>query len=1036
MRIDGWNVEAFGTLKGFAVDDLADAPVVVVLGDNESGKSTLAAFLETMLYGFRPASRDKHPYVREDVHRAAGSVRLELSDGRVAEVHRRLLSAPKGQATVTARPTRRRKRGVEKGPMLFEAGAEGGTSLESAVQPSTEMLQLDLGNQPVAWVENVPRPLYRSLHALTLDDARELDQGTWEQVEDRLLGGAHLPFLRPAREAIDEASSRADALWRADARGKPRIKRLRDERRQARTAQSEARERHARLREIQDELAGVDAAIADARRELEQRRHDLTRAQVTVRVRAIRALEERADALVGETVLPDDPAAQHESLRQRLDELDERLESEQRARDRHRAATEPSDESLRLVDRADDVTALAAAQAAHDQDLRDVDEGRRATAALDATWSERARGWLDDDVDAAVVTSLDGAALSDLADDVESAERDLRDAERAAEAATTSLDKTQRQLASLPSVDDERAARQRLAKLRHLSELETFLRLPLFQRDVAASDDGARDDRTGRSVAVALIVLGALLAGVAIVFPSDEWLLRVGIAAIGAQFVLGALILVALGRRRASGEAVTPLAERDALRAELALEDDDLDAAVETAEDVVRRASWRAAIEREAAAADDHARDAEAALERTRDEVAERRARFVAALDDVPLTERARQASCASVVAALDRLATTARERADAEARTEAARRRADERQLRAAALLEGIGLPGGDDAMTAVAPLARKLAEAQQHVGRADLARRELPELDARIEAIEARRADVVTQLDALETELARIADAPRGEESVARGLALATEALDARRAARGRRDALEDGWEDLVDAGDEVDEITTTAAVHELQERVEDLRHRRGALEEERRTLAALPTLDDADGAVAALDEQIDHVERQRDRWALLASLVREGDRRYRQEHQPDVVRRASRDIAAMTGGRYTSLDVESVDGRSRLRVVAAGDVYPRPVEEGSRPLSRGTREQIHFAFRLALAEHLDAAEPLPMLLDEMLMTWDPRRLDEGAARLGRIGKNRQVFVFTCQPELASRLARAIGARVVRTPSLPAAPAPDAAE
>ncbi len=1040
MRIDGWNIEAFGALQNFVVDDLGDAGVVVILGDNESGKSTLAAFFETMLYGFRPASRDKHPYVRQDSQRAEGMLRLELSDGQVAEVHRRLLSAPKGQATITPRPPRRRRRREQTGPTLFEAGADGASAeVAQPEAPATNAaaVQVDIGNQPLTWVEAVPRPLYRSLHALTLDDARELDQGTWEQVEDRLLGGAHLPFLRPAREAIDEASSQADALWRADNRGKPRIKQLRDELRTARQAQSDARDRHRRLREIQRELSDVEAQSTEARHELERRKHDLARAQLAVRWRAIQALEQRADAVLADVTLPADPQTTRAEMLRRVEELDEQLDEKLRARARHRAETEPSDEAQALLAEADEISALGAVRGAHDQDLRDVDDLGRTATALDATFAERARGWFDGEIDTALLESLDGATLSDLAERVEHAERTVIDVERAHDAAQAAHRKATRQLDALPSAEAERESRAQLTKLRQLSELESLLRMPLFQRDVVDARPG--DQRTSRSVAIALVILGSVLAVVAVVFPADEILLSFVIAAIGAQFIIGALILVALDRRRAPQAVASPLAQRDELRADLGINEGDTETAIDTAEDTVRRATWRTAIEREIASTSEHAAEAERAVALAHEARDKARSSFLSALAGWPLTDRARKAPTTALVAALDRVASVARERAEAQIRLDAASQRVEERRRRANALVARLDVAAGDEPMSPIATLARKLSDAQQLAGRAELARRELPEVDALIEKLDARKREATTELAALETTLAELGDGERHDvAAIESGLAHAVAAIDARRQARARREALDDGWEDMLAEGaEEIDELETTAAVAELEERLGDLRHRRGSLEEERRTLGSLATLDDADGALAALEDEITHVERQRDRWALLASLVREGDRRYRQEHQPDVVRRASRDIAALTGGRYTALDVESVDGRSRLRVVPAGDVYPRPVESAHRPLSRGTREQIHLAFRLALAEHLDAAEPLPLLLDEMLMTWDPKRLDEGAARLGRVGKNRQVFVFTCQPELASRLSRAIGARIVKTPSLPpVAEAPSVAE
>ena len=51
---------------------------------------------------------------------------------------------------------------------------------------------------------------------------RGLDAATWREIEQRLLGGASPAFLRPAAIAAQELSAAADALWRADRRGKPR----------------------------------------------------------------------------------------------------------------------------------------------------------------------------------------------------------------------------------------------------------------------------------------------------------------------------------------------------------------------------------------------------------------------------------------------------------------------------------------------------------------------------------------------------------------------------------------------------------------------------------------------------------------------------------------------------------------------------------------------------------------------------------------------------------------------------------------------
>ena len=62
MRIDGWEIDAFGPISGWTERGLAEHGVVVVAGDNETGKSALFEFLTTALFGFAPATAAKHPY--------------------------------------------------------------------------------------------------------------------------------------------------------------------------------------------------------------------------------------------------------------------------------------------------------------------------------------------------------------------------------------------------------------------------------------------------------------------------------------------------------------------------------------------------------------------------------------------------------------------------------------------------------------------------------------------------------------------------------------------------------------------------------------------------------------------------------------------------------------------------------------------------------------------------------------------------------------------------------------------------------------
>jgi uncharacterized protein YhaN len=147
------------------------------------------------------------------------------------------------------------------------------------------------------------------------------------------------------------------------------------------------------------------------------------------------------------------------------------------------------------------------------------------------------------------------------------------------------------------------------------------------------------------------------------------------------------------------------------------------------------------------------------------------------------------------------------------------------------------------------------------------------------------------------------------------------------------------------------------------------------------------------------------------------VIAALLREADRRFRDEHQPDVLRRAGCHLSAITGGRYERI---LVDEAGEGRFLLEGPGYPGPVPVGT-PISTGTREQVYIALRIAILDHLDRrGERLPVFMDEAFVNWDGARRARGLALLEEVSRTRQVFVFTCHAELAAGLA-ARGARVL---------------
>lgn len=209
------------------------------------------------------------------------------------------------------------------------------------------------------------------------------------------------------------------------------------------------------------------------------------------------------------------------------------------------------------------------------------------------------------------------------------------------------------------------------------------------------------------------------------------------------------------------------------------------------------------------------------------------------------------------------------------------------------------------------------------------------------------------------------------------------------------------------------------------EAQQAAEELQ----TLERRRGELAQLlqqggPTPADVDGEVAELRAELHAVRSRHDRLTLLQALVREARRHERERRQPDVLQRASGFLAALTAGRYDRLlfDEDHEEYRVAGPALAAGGGEGGSVAL-AQPLSQGTRDQVHLALRLALADHLDAerGESLPRVLDEAFVHCDPERLDAALHLLADRARTVQCFLLTCHPWLARRAVTEVGAVVV---------------
>lgn len=197
-------------------------------------------------------------------------------------------------------------------------------------------------------------------------------------------------------------------------------------------------------------------------------------------------------------------------------------------------------------------------------------------------------------------------------------------------------------------------------------------------------------------------------------------------------------------------------------------------------------------------------------------------------------------------------------------------------------------------------------------------------------------------------------------------------------------------------------------------LAERRDDVLREVGALESEVRLIE-----ESADLPVLGLEreELIERLARAIRSWTVLhqaAGLIDRTLERYLDERQPAVLQRAEVHLATITDGRYTTIRLDpELDGTPRLSVI---DTRGRP--HAPQGLSRGTVEQVYLCLRLALAEQHH--QSLPLLLDDILVNFDPERAETTTRVLAQVAEERQVIVFTCHPwvvDIMSDVAPGLG-------------------
>ncbi|MCU7920460.1 MAG: AAA family ATPase [Candidatus Thiodiazotropha sp. (ex Epidulcina cf. delphinae)] len=203
-------------------------------------------------------------------------------------------------------------------------------------------------------------------------------------------------------------------------------------------------------------------------------------------------------------------------------------------------------------------------------------------------------------------------------------------------------------------------------------------------------------------------------------------------------------------------------------------------------------------------------------------------------------------------------------------------------------------------------------------------------------------------------------------------------------------------------------IDPDSLPGQIKELSNKIEDeLEPRRTELAETKgREEKELELMDGSDQAALLADQAhavLASIRSDAERYVhvkLAGKILRDQIERYRRENQGPLVKRASEHFSALTLGSFDGL---MTDFNERDEPVLAGirSGCERVYVEG---MSSGTRDQLYLALRLAsLEKYMESAEPMPFIVDDVLVDFDDARSQAALNALAELAKKTQVILFT---------------------------------
>ncbi|WLD94065.1 AAA family ATPase [Alkalihalobacillus sp. AL-G] len=142
---------------------------------------------------------------------------------------------------------------------------------------------------------------------------------------------------------------------------------------------------------------------------------------------------------------------------------------------------------------------------------------------------------------------------------------------------------------------------------------------------------------------------------------------------------------------------------------------------------------------------------------------------------------------------------------------------------------------------------------------------------------------------------------------------------------------------------------------------------------------------------------------------KWAVYRTadyLLNQAKQNYQSKRQPGVLKSAEEYFRRLTDGEYIKLIAPKSE--ESFWIERNDTILFRPDE-----LSRATAEQLYLALRFALAKEYDSNKSFPFIMDDILVNFDELRRKRAVELIKSIAEDRQVIYFTCDRLTARAMA-----------------------